>query len=60
MTIYTAPPLAKEHKVAKSTIESREPSALSIMPEGQLDLLKEEQVADLIKYLQSTEQVPLP
>lgn len=46
--------------IANDEIEETRVSALSIMPEGQLDLLKEEQVADLIKYLQSTEQVPLP
>lgn len=46
--------------IANDEIEETRISALSIMPEGQLDLLKEDQVADLIKYLQSTEQVPLP
>jgi putative membrane-bound dehydrogenase-like protein len=46
--------------IANDEIEETRVSALSIMPEGQLDLLKEEQVADLIKYLQSTEQVALP
>lgn len=46
--------------IANDEIEETRVSALSIMPEGQLDLLKEDQVADLIKYLQSTEQVPLP
>ena len=51
VTIYTAPPLAKEHKVAKSTIESRYPSALSIMPVGQLNTLDKEQILDLLAYL---------
>lgn len=46
--------------IANDEIEETRVSALSIMPEGQLDLLKEDQVTDLIKYLQSTEQVPLP
>lgn len=51
VTIYTAPPMAKEHKVAKSTIESREPSALSIMPVGQLNTLDKEQILDLLAFL---------
>jgi len=51
VTIYTAPPMAKEHKVAKSAIESRNPSALSIMPVGQLDTLDKEQILDLLAFL---------
>ncbi len=35
-------------------------SPLSIMPEGQLDSLTKEQVRDLIAYLASKSQVPLP
>ncbi len=46
--------------IENEQIEETRISNLSIMPEGQLDLLKDEQVADLVKYLQSTEQVPLP
>ena len=46
--------------VENSQIEETRVSNLSIMPEGQLDLLNETQVADLVKYLQSTEQVALP
>ncbi len=46
--------------VEDSQIEETRVSNLSIMPEGQLDLLNETQVADLVKYLQSTEQVALP
>jgi putative membrane-bound dehydrogenase-like protein len=53
VTIYTAPPMAKEHKVAKSKIESREPSALSIMPVGQLNTLDKEQILDLLAFLLS-------
>lgn len=33
---------------------------LSLMPEGQLDLLRPDQVRDLIGYLMSPSQVPLP
>ena len=46
--------------IENDQIEETRISNLSIMPEGQLDLLKEDQVADLVKYLQSPEQVPLP
>ena len=46
--------------IENEQIEETRISNLSIMPEGQLDLLQDEQVADLVKYLQSTEQVALP
>ncbi len=46
--------------VENSQIEETRVSNLSIMPEGQLDLLSEQQVADLVKYVQSAEQVALP
>lgn len=46
--------------IQNDDIEETRISALSIMPEGQLDLLSEEQVADLVKYIQSMEQVALP
>ena len=46
--------------VENTQIEETRVSNLSIMPEGQLDLLSESQVADLVKYLQSPEQVTLP
>jgi len=51
LTIYTARPTAKEHKITKSKIESRLPSALSIMPFGQLNTLDKEQILDLLAYL---------
>ena len=46
--------------VENSQIEETRVSNLSIMPEGQLDLLSESHVADLVKYLMSPEQVGLP
>ena len=46
--------------IENEQIEETRISNLSIMPEGQLDVLKDEQVADLVKYIQSTEQVALP
>ncbi len=43
--------------VAKADIETRRVSPKSMMPEGQLDQMKPQEVIDLIRYLQSTEQV---
>lgn len=44
----------------KSDIESRTPTKQSLMPEGILDHLKEEEVRALIAYLSGPAQVPLP
>ena len=46
--------------IAKSDIESRKISPKSMMPDGQLDQMKPEEVIDLIKYLRTTEQVEMP
>lgn len=46
--------------VAKADIESRRISPKSMMPDGQLDQMKTQEVVDLIKYLRTTEQVELP
>jgi putative membrane-bound dehydrogenase-like protein len=46
--------------IPKAEIESREIAAVSMMPEGILNNLKETEVVDLIAYLQSFQQVPLP
>jgi hypothetical protein len=43
--------------VAKSDVDSRKPSATSLMPEGQLDALAADDVRDLFAYLQSRTQV---
>jgi len=43
-----------------SEIEAIKPSPQSLMPEGQLDPLTEAEVRDLIAYLMSRSQVPLP
>lgn len=45
--------------VLKSDIDYRQVSSKSIMPDGQLDQLKPSEVANLIKYLQTTEQVEI-
>lgn len=49
--------------LAQDEIEVRQSSPLSLMPEGQLDRLSEQEVCDLIAYLASPEQVaaePVP
>ena len=43
--------------VPKVDIESRMVSSKSMMPDGQLEQMKPQQVVDLIKYLRTTEQV---
>jgi putative heme-binding domain-containing protein len=51
LTIFAGPPPAKEQKVAKSAIESRQLSPLSIMPVGLLNSLDKEQILDLLAYV---------
>lgn len=45
--------------IAKADIDERVISKKSMMPEGQLEALKAQQVYDLIKYLRTKEQVEL-
>jgi putative membrane-bound dehydrogenase-like protein len=46
--------------IQKSDVEEQKTSNLSLMPEGQLQNLTEDQVRDLFGYLMSPDQVPLP
>ena len=46
--------------IAKSQIESREVAKVSMMPDGLLKNLSPDEIVDLIGYLQSAKQVPLP
>ncbi len=46
--------------IAKSQIQSREIAPVSMMPTGTLDVLSDVETIDLLKYLQSAQQVPLP
>ena len=46
--------------VSAEDVESVKDSALSLMPDGQLDALSREQVRDLVAYLMAKTQVPLP
>lgn len=52
--------IGQDTVVAKSEIASREKSNISMMPEGLLKTLSSEEVHDLIAYLRTTQQVPLP
>jgi putative heme-binding domain-containing protein len=46
--------------IPKAEIKSRALSKLSMMPEGILDAFPNEDIRDLIGYLRTTHQVPLP
>lgn len=45
--------------ILKEDIDIRKISPKSMMPEGQFDKMKQHEVADLIKYLRTTEQVEM-
>jgi putative heme-binding domain-containing protein len=44
----------------KADIAGREQSKVSLMPDGLFEKLKDQELCDLIAYLQSKDQVPLP
>ncbi len=46
--------------IAKEDIDVRKVSPKSMMPDGQLDRMKQQDVLDLIKYLRTTRQVEIP
>jgi putative heme-binding domain-containing protein len=46
--------------IAKEDIDFRKISPQSMMPDGQLDAMKPQEVIDLVRYLRTTEQVELP
>jgi putative membrane-bound dehydrogenase-like protein len=46
--------------VSKGDIEQRQLSKVSMMPEGQIDQMTLVELRDLVRYLGSKEQVPLP
>jgi putative heme-binding domain-containing protein len=46
--------------LAKSEIEARDRSNVSLMPEGQLARLSDDELRDLVAYLASPRQAPLP
>jgi putative heme-binding domain-containing protein len=47
-------------QIPKEEIEFRELTPVSMMPEGILEQLPEEDIRDLVAYLRSSRQVPLP
>jgi putative membrane-bound dehydrogenase-like protein len=47
-------------KLPRADITSRKQSKLSIMPEGLFATLEKQEIIDLVAYLQSPSQVPLP
>ena len=50
----------EEITVPVADLDARKPTALSVMPDGLFDALKEDEVRDLVAYLASPRQVPLP
>lgn len=46
--------------VAQADIRSRQTSKISMMPEGLLNPLQDDQILDLIAYMRTEKQVPLP
>lgn len=62
LTIQTATAklTTEQATIPKQEIEERSVSKVSFMPEGILQKLSDEQVRDLMGYLQRPEQVPLP
>jgi putative membrane-bound dehydrogenase-like protein len=56
---FTVQTSAQKMVILKSEIESMRESELSLMPEGLLQSLKDDQVRDLIAYLMAPSQVPL-
>jgi len=59
-TSLTLRQIAEETTLDKKSITKRETSEISMMPDGLLQALPEEQIRDLISYLQHKGQVPLP
>jgi putative membrane-bound dehydrogenase-like protein len=52
--------MTEQLTVERSEVENLQQSTLSLMPEGLLEALNESQVRDLIAYLMTPGQVPLP
>ncbi|MBT5911095.1 MAG: c-type cytochrome, partial [Opitutae bacterium] len=52
--------VGQQSVIAKSDVKTRITSKISMMPEGLLLTLKDPEILDLIKYLRTEKQVPLP
>jgi putative heme-binding domain-containing protein len=57
VTVQTANEMVR---LPTAEIEARKESQLSMMPEGLFERLSPEEIRDLIAYLASPEQIPLP
>ncbi|MEC9124293.1 MAG: hypothetical protein VX969_09130 [Verrucomicrobiota bacterium] len=52
--------VGQQSVIAKADVKTRVTSKISMMPEGLLLTLKDPEILDLIKYLRTEKQVPLP
>ena len=52
--------VGQQSVIAKSDVKTRVTSKISMMPEGLLLALKDQEILDLIKYLRTEKQVALP
>jgi putative heme-binding domain-containing protein len=52
--------VGQQSVIAKSDVKTRVTSKISMMPEGLLLTLKDQDILDLIKYLRTEKQVPFP
>jgi putative heme-binding domain-containing protein len=52
--------VGQQSVIAKTDVKTRVTSKISMMPEGLLLTLKDPEILDLIKYLRTEKQVPLP
>ena len=52
--------VGQQSVIAKAEVKTRVTSKISMMPEGLLLSLKDPEILDLIKYLRTEKQVPLP
>ena len=50
----------QHYPILNDDIDEIKTSSLSMMPDGQWDTLSDDEVRDLVKYLATKEQVPLP
>lgn len=58
--VITLQTQTEEVRLPKSDLESREVQGGSLMPEGQLTMLSDAEIRDLLAYLAAQTQVPLP
>jgi putative heme-binding domain-containing protein len=52
--------VGQQSVIAKADVKTRVTSKTSMMPEGLLLALKDHEILDLVKYLRTEKQVPLP